>query len=65
MKKQLIWVGSSEKDFNKFPTEIKETMLHAFQKKSKRGIATPKKDLDMIERRLKTAQQIYKENFKG
>src|SRR3990172_2284992 len=27
-------------------------VLHAFQKKSKRGIATPKAELDMIERRL-------------
>jgi phage-related protein len=26
--------------------------LHAFQKKSKRGIATPKADLDLIDRRL-------------
>ena len=28
-------------------------VLHAFQKKSKRGIATPKAELDLIERRLK------------
>jgi len=28
-------------------------VLHAFQKKSKSGIATPKADLDQIERRLK------------
>jgi phage-related protein len=28
-------------------------VLHAFQKKSKRGIATPKADAAMIERRLK------------
>src|SRR5207237_2247470 len=27
-------------------------VLHAFQKKSKKGIATPKKDLDLIHRRL-------------
>ena len=28
-------------------------VLHAFQKKSKRGIATPKADIDLIEKRLK------------
>jgi phage-related protein len=28
-------------------------VLHAFQKKSKRGIATPKADMDLIEKRLK------------
>ena len=30
-------------------------VLHAFQKKSKRGVATPKADLDLIDRRLKEA----------
>jgi phage-related protein len=28
-------------------------VLHAFQKKSRKGIATPKADMDLIERRLK------------
>jgi len=28
-------------------------VLHAFQKKSKKGIATPKPDMDLIEKRLK------------
>jgi phage-related protein len=31
-------------------------VLHAFQKKSKSGIATSKRDLELIERRLKDAQ---------
>lgn len=35
--------------------------LHAFQKKSKQGIATPKKELELIRRRLQDAQQIHKE----
>lgn len=34
-------------------------VLHAFQKKSKRGIATPKPDADLINRRLKIAAQEY------
>ncbi len=32
-------------------------VLHAFQKKSKRGIATPQRELDMIERRLKELER--------
>ena len=34
-------------------------VLHAFQKKSKRGIATPKQDIDLIEARLKRAKEHY------
>jgi len=30
-------------------------VLHAFQKKSKRGVATPKADTDLIMQRLKQA----------
>src|SRR5262245_8216131 len=35
-------------------------VLHVFKKKSKSGIATPKSDLDLIERRLKQAQEMEK-----
>lgn len=35
-------------------------VLHAFQKKSKKGIATPKSDIDLIRRRLKIAEEDYK-----
>jgi phage-related protein len=35
-------------------------VLHVFQKKSKRGIATPKKDVDLIRNRLKLAEQEHK-----
>lgn len=34
-------------------------VLHAFQKKSKHGIGTPKAELDLIERRLKRAREDY------
>jgi phage-related protein len=34
-------------------------VLHAFQKKSTRGIATPKSVLDLIARRLTKAQEDY------
>ncbi len=36
-------------------------VLHAFQKKSKTGIKTPKQEIDLVEIRLKWAQQKYKE----
>ncbi len=35
-------------------------VLHCFQKKSKRGIATPKQDLDIIRARLKEAAALAK-----
>lgn len=35
-------------------------MLHAFQKKSKKGSATPKADIDLVKRRLKIAEEHSK-----
>lgn len=35
-------------------------VLHAFQKKSKQGIATPKADVDLIKRRYKEATELAK-----
>ena len=40
-------------------------VLHVFQKKSKKGIATPKQDIWLIEDRFKRAEGDYKERFKG
>jgi len=34
-------------------------VLHAFQKKSRKGIATRKADLDLIKRRLKVAEEDH------
>lgn len=36
-------------------------VLHAFQKKSKRGIATPKKEIDSIKRRLRRAKELARQ----
>lgn len=33
-------------------------VLHAFQKKSKRGIATPKRDVDLIKQRYAEAREL-------
>jgi phage-related protein len=36
-------------------------ILHVFQKKSKTGIATPQKDIDLIKQRYKEAVEMEKE----
>lgn len=38
-------------------------VLHAFQKKSKKGIATPQRDMDLIRRRLQKAEIHYKATY--
>ncbi len=35
-------------------------VLHVFQKKSKRGVATAKKDIDLIHRRLREAERQHR-----
>ena len=35
-------------------------VLHCFQKKSKRGIGTPKKEMDLIRERLRQAEALAK-----
>ncbi len=42
----------------KFATAV--YVLHAFQKKSKSGIATPKHELDLIAARLKDAEALHR-----
>ncbi len=39
-------------------------VLHAFMKKSKSGIKTPKHEIELIERRLKTAEEDYQQWLK-
>jgi phage-related protein len=36
-------------------------VLHAFQKKAKRGIATPKSEIALIKDRMKRAIELHKE----
>ena len=40
-------------------------VLHAFQKKAKRGVATPKHEIDLVRRRLKAAEQHYRDTHGG
>ena len=38
-------------------------VLHAFQKKSPSGIRTAKRDVELVEQRLKQAQRDYEEHY--
>lgn len=40
-------------------------VLHAFQKKSKSGIGTPKQELDLLGHRIKEAKALYKKMREG
>ena len=40
-------------------------VLHAFQKKAKKGIATPKRDIELIRRRLREAEAAHRQRQKG
>lgn len=40
-------------------------VLHVFQKKAKRGVATPESEIDLIKRRLRAAEQHYRQNHGG
>jgi phage-related protein len=40
-------------------------VLHAFQKRSKHGIATPKPHIDLIKQRLKLAAEHYQRTYES
>ena len=40
-------------------------VLYAFQKKAKRGIATPKQELGLVRRRLRAAKRHYCDTHRG
>jgi phage-related protein len=40
-------------------------VLHAFQKKSKKGIATPQRDVELIKKRYAEAQELAREDEKA
>jgi phage-related protein len=45
----------------RFPRAV--YVLHVFKKKSKHGIKTPREDIETIERRLRVAEQHYRQHF--
>lgn len=113
--KTIVFVGSSQKDIQDFPEEVKDDIgyalyqvqrgavpacaktlkglgtgvleiiedaregtyrtvytvkfdeavyvLHCFQKKSKHGIETPQKDMELIRQRLKLSEEYHKVNY--
>ena len=56
-----IWDRSTYRAVYTVRFESVVFVLHMFQKKSTRGAATPKADIDLIRERLKVAEQIVKE----
>jgi len=40
-------------------------VLHAFQKKSKKGVKTPRDEIEILRRRLKLAEEDHKTRTKG
>jgi phage-related protein len=38
-------------------------VLHAFQKKSRKGIETPKRDIEIVKARLRAAEAHYQETY--
>jgi phage-related protein len=38
-------------------------VLHVFQKKSKKGIETPRHDIELIKKRLKRAEEHYESSY--
>ena len=40
-------------------------ILHAFQKKAKRGARTPKSELDLVRQRPRAAEQHYRDTYGG
>lgn len=39
-------------------------VLHCFQKKSTRGIKTPKQEIELVKQRLRAAEEDHNENYK-
>jgi phage-related protein len=43
----------------RFPSAV--YVLHAFQKKSKKGVSTPQKEIELVKQRLAAAERDYRE----
>ncbi|MCH9052944.1 MAG: type II toxin-antitoxin system RelE/ParE family toxin [Proteobacteria bacterium] len=52
-------VASRQSAFVKIHWAVRIWVLHAFQKKAKQGKKTPRKDIDLIKRRLEAARQDH------
>jgi phage-related protein len=57
----VIWLGNAKKNLQAFPKGAQKLLgqlMHAFQKKSRKGVATPKHDVELVRRRYKEAQEL-------
>ena len=63
LSRPIQWIKAALKEFRAFPVQIDEALwvIHAFQKKSTRGIKTPKHEIDLIADRVKRLKQMAKE----
>jgi phage-related protein len=71
--KPLVWIASSEvvDDHDGDTYRAVYTVrfagvvyvLHAFQKKARKGIATPKQEIDRVRARLKQAEEHYRKEY--
>src|SRR6266404_555531 len=61
----VVLIGSAKSDLRGFPGGVKDSIgfalyvAHAFQKKSKTGIETPKAEINLIKSRLKRAEEEH------
>ena len=77
MLEPVEWIGSSKADLKRIPDPLRRRTgfatyqaqaglrHHAFQKKARRGIATPKQELDLVRRRLRAAERHYRDTHRG
>ena len=64
---EIVQIDSNGTYRTVYTVEMKEAVyvLHAFKKKSKTGIKTPKQEIDLIEQRLKEVRRRHKEVKNG
>jgi len=56
-----VWRGDTYRAVYTVRFSAAVFVLHVFQKKAKRGVATPRQDMELIRDRLKVAEQTAKE----
>ena len=60
--KPVVWLGDTFRSVYTVRFADRVFVLHAFQKKSKSGVTTPKADIDLIKQRLKQATEINRKD---
>jgi phage-related protein len=60
--KPLTWVGSSKRDYLRFPDEVQDNMGYALYVAQ---MATPKSEIRLVEQRLRAAEEDYRQRQAG